>query len=97
MPTGPVDPNRVRSAVVAAPNAATMSAHAEPAPIGAGWSTPAADTTARNTNLTASSRPDMRRNQPRTVPAGSPTSAATPRCPQPAARATNAATTTAAL
>jgi hypothetical protein len=52
--------------------------------------------TATNTRRTASSRPDIRRSQARTVPSGTPRADAIVRCPRPATLDANAETTVAA-
>lgn len=96
MPTAPVVPNRVRNAAAAAPSAANMSRHGPPPPVGADMPGNTAIAAAVNTFRAASNRDDMRRSQPRTVPAGTRRPAAMGRNPEPAALATSAAITVAA-
>src|SRR4051812_44293178 len=90
-PTTDPSPNRAASAAVAAPTAATTSAHRDLVAFGIDTSTPAATAIATNQLRTTSARPPITRNQPRTVPTGTPNRAPIARCPAPAALATNAA------
>lgn len=69
-------PNRALSAHAAALTAAIASAHTDPAGPGNTGSGASARHHPVNTTRTASTRPVNRRNQPRTVSAGRPSSAA---------------------
>ena len=73
-PITPLVPNLPVTAAVATPSAATMSRHGEPNALGTAWSTPASRAATMKCTRTASNRELIRRNQPRTVPAGTPTS-----------------------
>ena len=77
--------------------AATASAHPDPAGPGNTGSGASARHHRVNTTRTASTRAAKRRNQPRTVSGGRPSSAAIRRCPTPAAFAASAAPITAAV
>lgn len=89
--------NRASIAAAAASIAASASAHADPAGPGNTGSGASARHQRVNTTRTASTRPAKRRNQPRTVSAGRPSSAAIRRCPSPAALAASAAPITATV
>ncbi|MBV8348617.1 MAG: hypothetical protein JOZ49_14145 [Mycolicibacterium sp.] len=78
-------------AATAASTAATASRHAHPNASGITTSTPALTATCTNQIRTASSRPDARRSQPRTVAAGTRIGAPILRCPHPSVRADSAA------
>ena len=78
-PTRPNAANRCRVAVTNAPTAATASATTDPAGPGTTTSTPVATANPVKHTRTASARPANRRNQPRTVPGGTPNRAATGR------------------
>jgi hypothetical protein len=71
-PKIPAVPNRAVTAAVAAPTAASTSRHGEPSAFGTAWSTPANRATSTKSTRTAANRERHRRNQPRTVPAGTP-------------------------
>ena len=73
-PITPAVPNRAVTAVIAAPSAATMSRHGVPMAFGTAWSTPASRATTMKCTRTSSNRVPIRRNHPRTVPAGTPNS-----------------------
>ncbi len=90
-PSTPAAPNRPVTATVTAPSAASRSRYGQPSALGTGRSTPARRATPSRYSRTASSREPITRNQPRTVAAGTPSSAPIGRCPPPAARASNAA------
>ncbi len=90
-------PNRLAAATAAASITATASAHPPPAGPGITASTANARNHTVNTPRTSSTRPAKRRNQPRTVCAGHPTSAPIRRNPNPPALPTNAAPITAAV
>ena len=75
-PTRPDPANRCRAAVSNTPTAATASAMPGPAGPGGATSTPARMANPVKNTRTASARAANRRNQPRTVPAGTPNSAA---------------------
>lgn len=72
-------PNRAPSAPAAAVITTSASAHADPAGPGNTGSADSARHQPVNTPRTASTRPENRRNQPRTVSAGRPSPAAIPR------------------
>ena len=78
-PTRPDPANRCRVAANSTPTAATASAIPDPAGPGKTTSTPVATANPVNNTRTASARPAKRRNQPRTVPGGTPNLAATGR------------------
>ena len=78
-PTRPDPANRCRVAANNAPTAATASATTDPAGPGTTTSTPVATANPIKHTRTASARPANRRNQPRTVPGGTPNRAATGR------------------
>ena len=78
-PTRPAPANRCRVAVNSTPIAATASAIPGPAGPGGATSTPVAIANPVKNTRTASARAANRRNHPRTVPAGTPNSAATRR------------------
>ena len=78
-PTRPDPANRCRVAVSNAPTAATASAIPGPAGPGGATSTPVAIASPVKNTRTASARAANRRNQPRTVPGGTPNPAATRR------------------
>jgi hypothetical protein len=73
-PMIPVAPNRAVTAVVANLTAVSRSLHPEPAAFGTCTSTPADKATCRKCSRTCSSRPALRRNPPRTVDSGTPSS-----------------------
>ena len=75
-PSRPDPANRCRAAVSNTPTAATASAMPGPAGPGGATSTPARMANPVKNTRTASARAANRRNQPRTVPAGTPNSAA---------------------
>lgn len=89
--------NRAPSAPAAAVTAAIASAHADPAGPGSTGSAASARHQPVNTTRTASIRSVNRRNQPRTVSAGRPSSAAIHRYPEPVALAARADPITAAM
>ena len=89
--------NRAPAAAAAAPIAAIASAHPDPAGPGNTGSGANARHHRVNTTRTASTRPANRRNQPRTVPGGRPSSTAIRRCPTPAVFDASAAPITAAV
>lgn len=76
-------PNRCRTAATNIPNPANASPTSDPVGPGAGTSIPAATPARVKNTPTTSARPANRRSQPRTVAAGTPTSAATRRHPAP--------------
>jgi hypothetical protein len=90
-PSNPAAPNRNLIAAVAVATAASASRHAQPKVSGILTSTPAVTATVRNNARIASSRCAARRNQPRTVAAGTPRLTPIRRCPSPFERAVNAA------
>ena len=90
-PAGAAGANRPTITDPAAPTAATTSAHPDPAASGIATSTPATTRTEMNQIRTASNRPAILRNQPRTVDAGTPNTTAIRRCPAPPALAATAA------
>jgi hypothetical protein len=71
-PITPTAPNRAVTAAVDAPTAASKSCHGDPNAFGTAWSTPANLAATRKWVLADSSRDAIRRNQPRTVDAGTP-------------------------
>jgi len=75
-PTRPDPANRCHTAVSNTPIAATASAMPDPAGPGGATSTPARMANPVKNTRTASALPANRRNQPRTVPAGTPNPAA---------------------
>ena len=75
-PTTPAVPNLAITAAAAAPTAASMSRHGDPMAFGTARSTPASCATNTKCTRTASNREPHRRNQPRTVPAGTPSQTA---------------------
>ena len=89
--------NRAPSAPAAAVTAAIASAHADPAGPGSTGSAASARHQPVNTTRTASIRSVNRRNQPRTVSAGRPSSAPIHRYPEPVALAARADPITAAM
>ena len=89
-------PNRVVIASVAVLIAANTSPHPEPVDFGIDTSTPAVSAIVTNQCRTASARAAMTRSHHRTVHAGTPSFAAIPRCPTPAALAANASQITSA-
>lgn len=95
-PSTDTGPNRAVIASVAVLIAASTSPHPDPVDFGIDTSTPAVTAIATNQCRTASARAATTRNQPRTVAAGTPSSAAIGRCPPPAALARNAAQITSA-
>lgn len=78
-PTRPDPANRCRVAVNNTPTAATASATTDPAGPGKTTSTPVATANPVKHTRTASARAANRRNQPRTVPAGTPNNTPTRR------------------
>ena len=70
------------TATNAAPTAATTSPQPLPVASGAAWSTPARRAAPVKCTRTDSNRVLVRRSQPRTVDAGTPTRAAIVRCPR---------------
>ena len=97
-PTRPDPANRCRVAVNNTPIAATASAIPGPAGPGTATSTPVEMANPVKNTRTASARAANRRNQPRTVPAGTPNSTPIRRWPSPrAAFAANAAPITATV
>ena len=82
-PRTPNAPNRPLTAAVAAPNAASTSRHADPRALGTTRSTPARWATPSNHVRTASNRPPITRNQPRTLTAGTPNLAPDHPMPRP--------------
>ena len=72
-PTRPDPANRCRAAVNSTPTAATASAIPGPAEPGNATSTPVAIANPVKNTRTGSARAANRRNQPRTVPGGTPT------------------------
>ena len=72
VPSRPDPANRCHAAVSNTPIAATASAMPGPAGPGGDTSTPVAMATPVKNTRTASARAVNRRNQPRTVPAGTP-------------------------
>ena len=73
-PMTPAMPNRPVTAEVAAATAATKSSHGDPSALGTAWSTPASRATSVKCTRTDSSRTAIRRNHPRTVDDGTPSS-----------------------
>ena len=69
-PSTPTGPNRLVTATIAAPNAASTLRHGEPSAAGTGRSTPAREATCNRCNRTGSSRSVSTRSQPRTVVSG---------------------------
>jgi len=90
-PTTPAAPNLAITAAAAAPTATSTSRHGDPMAFGTARSTPASCATNTKCTRTASNREPHRRNQPRTVPVGTPSQTAIRRWPRPAARAVSAA------
>ena len=78
-PTRPDPVNRCRAAVSNTPTAATASAIPGPAGPGNATSTPVAIANPVKNTRTAAALAANRRNQPRTVPAGTPNNTATRR------------------
>lgn len=92
VPSRPAPANRCRAAVSNSPIAATASVIPGPAGPGGDTSTPARMANPVKNTRTSSARAVNRRNQSRTVPAGTPNLTAIRRCPSPrAAFAANAA------
>jgi hypothetical protein len=81
------------AAVAAAAAATATTASASPDPAGSsGTGSPLTAAAARvNSSLSRPAFPAARRSQPRTVPSGTPSAAATGRCPRPLAAAASAA------
>ena len=75
-PRTPAVPNLAITAAAAAPNATSTSRHGDPKAFGTARSTPASRATSTKCTRTADSREPHRRNQPRTVPAGTPSQTA---------------------
>lgn len=88
--TGP-SPNRAAIAALAAPTATAASPQADPVAFGIDTSTPARTAIDTNQSRTASARPPITRNQPRTVDTEIPNRCPITRCPAPPALATTAA------